>query len=115
MTDQTPITPEVTSDDKLWALLSFLLTPLIPLIVILMEDKKNRPFLKHHAVPTLIEGIILWIITIIPVVGWILGPIGFIVINILMGIKAYKGEYVNIPVNYRLGCLVNNHLLIPVK
>jgi len=89
---------EVTSDDKLWALLSFLLTPLIPLIVILMEDKKNRPFLKHHAVPTLIEGIILWIITIIPVVGWILGPIGFIVINILMGIKAYKGEYVNIPV-----------------
>ena len=39
MTDQTPITPEVTSDDKLWALLSFLLTPLIPLIVILMEDK----------------------------------------------------------------------------
>ena len=35
----------VTSDDKLWAALAYVLTPLIPIIILLMEDKKNRPFI----------------------------------------------------------------------
>jgi len=98
MTDQTPINPEITSDDKLWALLSFLITPVIPLVVLLMEDKKNRPFLKHHALPMLIEGCLLILVNIIPIVGQILMAVGFVVINVLIGIKAYKGEYVDIPV-----------------
>lgn len=39
---------EVTSDDKLWALLAYIFSPLVPIILMLMEDKKNRPFIKAH-------------------------------------------------------------------
>lgn len=49
MSEQVPPTQEITSDDKLWALLSYILTPLVPIIVLLLEDKKNRPFIKVHA------------------------------------------------------------------
>ena len=45
MTDQ-PVNPDITSDDKLWALLTYVLSPVVPIIILLMEDKKNRPFLK---------------------------------------------------------------------
>jgi len=42
----TPPTSEVTSDDRLWGLLAYLFTPLVPVIILLMEDKKNRRSLK---------------------------------------------------------------------
>lgn len=96
----TPSTPEVTSDDKLWVLLSFLFTPIIPIVVLLMEDKKNRPFIKYHTIPTLILGLVEVVISII--LGWIPIVNCFIpliyIINILLGVKAYKGENVEIPV-----------------
>ncbi len=96
----TPAAPEVTSDDRLWALLSFLLTPLVPLIVMLMEDKKARPFLKYHAVPTLVfgivEAVVLGLLALIPIVGCFT-PLVYIV-NIVWGVKANKGEKVDIPV-----------------
>ena len=96
----TPAVPEVSSDDRLWALLCFLFTPLIPLVVMLMDDRKNRPFLKFHAVPTLIfglvEGVLVLILSWIPVVNCLVGFIW--IINIVWGIKAYNGNEVTIPV-----------------
>lgn len=96
----TPASPEVSSDDRLWALLCFLFTPLIPLVVMLMDDKKNRPFLKFHAVPTLIfglvEAVLVFILAWIPIVNCIVGLIW--IINIVWGIKAYNGNQVTIPV-----------------
>ena len=56
MSDQFA-TPEVTSDDKLWALLAYVLTPIVPVIIMLIEDKKNRPFLKAHYVQALVLGL----------------------------------------------------------
>jgi len=95
-----PTSPEVTSDDRLWGLLCFLLAPLVPIIVLLMEDKKNRPFIKYHAVPALILGfalaIIAGILAVIPIVQCF-APLIWI-IPIIFALKAYKGEYVNIPV-----------------
>lgn len=95
----TPV-PEVTSDDRLWVLLSFLFTPIIPIVMMLMEDKKARPFIKYHAVPALIlgvvEGIVVLILSFIPVVGC-LTPLIWI-INLIYGLKAYKGVYTDIPV-----------------
>ncbi len=50
---------EVTSDDKLWALLAYVVTPVVPIILMLMEDKKNRPFLRGAQCPgALVLGII---------------------------------------------------------
>lgn len=102
MSDQPviPSTPEVTSDDKLWVLLSFLFTPIIPIVVLLMEDKKSRPFIKYHTIPTLILGLVEVVISVI--LGWIPIVNCFIpliyIINIILGVKAYKGENVEIPV-----------------
>ncbi len=97
---QTP-SPEVTSDDKLWAMLAYLFTPLIPIVILLMEEKKNRPFIKAHNIQALALGIVL------AVVGAILGLIPFVQcvvpflwlgVIIYYAIKAYKGEYFSIPV-----------------
>jgi uncharacterized membrane protein len=97
---QQPINPDVTSDDKLWSLLSYIFAPIIPLIMLLIEEKKNRPFLKFHAVQSLILGIIEVIFYI--VLGWVFVGfcLGLVVWGymIYLGIKAYGGESVKVPV-----------------
>ncbi len=102
MSDQPviPSTPEVSSDDRLWALLNFVLTPLFPIITLLMEDKKNRPFLKYHTVPTLILGLAEMLLcgiisVLLPLISCFTPLI--VILNIIWGLKAYKGEYVEIP------------------
>jgi len=88
---------DVTSDDKLWAALSYFF-PLFALLALLMEDKKNRPFIKAHAMQALVSGIALLVIS----VG--LGTVTFgcgTVIYLVMwfwAYKAYQGELITIPV-----------------
>jgi len=100
MTEEKVIDPNITSDDKLWALLSYLFSPIIPIVVLLMEDKKNRPWLKRHAVQalvfTLAVGLISGILAIV-IIGFLVAIAGF-VMSILYAIKAYNGEEVTIPV-----------------
>ena len=96
MTDQ----PQVTSDDKLWAALAYVFTPLVPIILLLMEDKKNRPFIKAHNGQALAWGVIFYILVSILsafLIGLCLWPIGFL-LQLYWAYKAYQGEYVNIPV-----------------
>ncbi|MGQ9834084.1 MAG: hypothetical protein ACUVRJ_09875 [Candidatus Villigracilaceae bacterium] len=59
-----------------------------------MEDKKNRPFIKFHAVQAIAVTVVLTILATVTR-GW--GDILFLVM-IYWGIKAYQGEYVTIPV-----------------
>lgn len=101
MTEQYVQQPEVTSDDRLWALLAYLLSPLVPVIILLMEEKKNRPFLKAHNVQALIWGVLGTVLSTVlsPVFG--LGciiAVAYLIITIIWAIKANKGEYVEIPV-----------------
>jgi uncharacterized membrane protein len=97
MTEEKVVDPNITSDDKTWALLSYIFTPLIPIILLLIEDKKDRPFLKAHYPQALAFGIVLIVISLIPILGWLIAFVGFIM-DIIWGIKAFNGEYVNIPV-----------------
>jgi uncharacterized protein len=94
------VNPEVSSEDRLWVLLCFLLAPLLPLITLFLDDKKNKPFIKYHMVPTLILGIaeiiVIGILQLIPIVGCFT-PLVYI-INVVYGVKAYNGTYVDIPV-----------------
>ncbi|MGD1994496.1 MAG: hypothetical protein PVI59_14980 [Anaerolineae bacterium] len=85
--------PDVTDDDKLWALLSWLFWP-IAIIVLLMEEKKARPFIRYHAVQSLV----------LAVIGLVLGTITvgclaivWVIYIIVLAIKAYQGEWVTIP------------------
>ncbi len=97
----TPSTEEVTSDDRLWALLSYLLSPLVPIIIFLMQDKKNRPFIREHFIQALILGAAFTIIATIlapTIIGACIWGIAWLVIMVLLGVKAYRGEHVTIPV-----------------
>jgi len=98
---EQPVNPDLTSDDKLWAMLAYILTPIVPIIVMLMEDKKNRPFIKAHNAQALFIGVALLVINAVltPVFG--LGCITSIltlVLVIYFGIQAYNGKMVTIPV-----------------
>lgn len=96
MSDQ----PQVTSDDKLWAALAYVFTPLVPIILLLMEDKKNRPFIRAHNGQALAWGVVFYILVSILsafLIGLCLWPIGFL-LQLYWAYKAYQGEYVNIPV-----------------
>jgi len=88
---------EITSDDKLWGALSYIFTPIVGIIVLLMEDKKARPFIKFHAVQSIAAGVVLWIV--LPIIATLtLGCgaiLGFVVFY--WAYKAYQGEYVSIP------------------
>ena len=90
---------EVTDDDKLWALLSWLFWP-IAVIVLLLEDKKQRPFIKYHAVQALAVGVIGYVISgVLSVIG--IGCVLWLVVliyQIYLAVKSYQGEWVEIPV-----------------
>ena len=83
---------EITSDDKLWALLSYIFCPLIGIVVLLIEDKKNRPFLKYNAVVSIILGILVIVLSwaCLGVLVWFYA--------LYLGIKSYQGELVEVPV-----------------
>jgi uncharacterized membrane protein len=87
---------DITSDDKLWALLSWLLAPIVPIIVLLMEEKKARPFIKYHAINALLFNLIVVLLLGSITVGCI-ATIG-VIAEIYFAIKAYQGEWVKVPV-----------------
>lgn len=91
---------DATSDDKLWALLAYILTPIVPIIIMLMQDKKDRPFIRAHNAQALVVGVINLIIGIF--LSWtvILACVPLIIwfVCIYWGIQAYNGKFVEIPV-----------------
>ena len=86
-------TPQATSDDKLWAGLGYLFSPLIPIIVLLMEDKKNRPYLKYNAVLAIAWSVVTIILSFV-LVGACIGP----VVNIILAVMAFQGKDIQLPV-----------------
>lgn len=98
----------VSDTSKLLAAISYPLW--IPaLIAILIEPYKDEKFVKFHAIQALGLGIAYFIIEmviwVIPILGWIVGailPFVYIIYTILLALKAYKGEYFEVPLVYGL-------------
>jgi uncharacterized membrane protein len=89
---QAPVSPDVTSDDKLWAALGYVI-PIIAIVVLFMEDKKNRPYVKFNAVQSLVATVVL---TILTTVTFGCGGILFLVM-LWWAYQAYQGQDVKIP------------------
>jgi len=109
----TPPAGDMTDNDRLMALLAYLISVIVPLIILLSEEMKKRPFQRYHAIQSLglsvvyvvyeivacllytlltavsagILGVCLWILWFLPLIPMI-----------YYAIKAYQGEYVEIPV-----------------
>lgn len=98
MSEQYTPSPDVTSDDRLFAALAYVFSPLVPIILLLMEDKKNRPFIRAHNAQALAIGVVM--IILVPIVAAVTFGCGSILWFIMLywAYKAYKGEYVTIPV-----------------
>jgi uncharacterized membrane protein len=100
MAEQMPnsVPGDVTSDDKLWAALAYVFSPIVPIIIMLMEDKKNRPFLKAHNAQAIAVGIVLWIIlTVIAPFTCGISYIGWFIM-LYWAYQAYQGKEITIPV-----------------
>ena len=89
---------DLTSQDKLMAALSYPIG-LVAIVILLVEDMKNRPFQKYHAVQALAVNIILVVLWI--VLGWTVFlacvPLLLWLVTIYWAIKAYQGEIFEIP------------------
>jgi uncharacterized membrane protein len=90
---QAPVSPGITDDDKLWAMLGYLI-PIIAIVVLFMEDKKVRPYVKFNAVQSLVASVVL---TIVSTVTCGFGAVVFLIM-LYWAYQAYQGQDISIPV-----------------
>ncbi len=94
-----------SDNGKLFAGIGYIVW-IVALVGILMEPYKNEKFVRHHAMQALglwVVGIAAGIISMIPYVGWIAGPVIYIAVFVfaIMGaIKAFNLEYWEMPLVY---------------
>jgi uncharacterized membrane protein len=102
---------DITSDDKLWAALGYPIF-IIALVMLFVEGKKNRPFIKYHAVQALALNVVVWVVEIILGIlssalaavtlgiGGVISCISPVLWLLLLwpAILAYQGKYFEIPV-----------------
>lgn len=91
--------PKDVADNKLMAAISYLgILCLIPLLA-----KKDSKFAQEHGkqgLVLLITWIVVWVVGIVPVIGWIAGflaSIFLLIVNIIAFVKALMGEFWEIP------------------
>ena len=96
---ENPITPEITSEDKLWAMLAYVFSPIVPIILMLIEDKKDRPYIKEHNVQALVVGVLNAILAIPLSATIILACIPMLIWLVMLywGYQAYQGNSIEIP------------------
>ena len=60
-------------DTKLWALLAYVLSPVVPIVILLVENMKNQSGLKPHTMQALVAGIaiiaVTFVLGVIPIIG----------------------------------------------
>lgn len=90
-------------DENVAALVSILFAPITSIIFFLIE--KDSKFVKFHALQSGILAVALVLLNIvlgfIPVIGWIILlilPLATLALYIYMLVKAYKGEWFELPV-----------------
>ena len=90
----------ITADDKLWSAIGYLL-PIFAIIALMRDDKKERPFIKYHAVQAIALSIVLWaLILIVSIVTFLFGSFCAPLIwlfTLWPSFDAYKGNYTKIP------------------
>ena len=106
MTVKNDISNVPTSEDRLWVALAYFFSPLVPIIILFLEDKKDRPYIKEHNVQALVYGVFLYVlwamigVLTLGLIGICLIPIGMAatLYELYLTYKAYQGESIDIPV-----------------
>ncbi len=90
---------QIRDEDRWWAALAYAFAPLSPVLILLMEDKKNRPFIQAHNLQALILGLINFALALL--VGWVcLGAlnVALLLYQFALAYRAYRGQFVSIPI-----------------
>lgn len=94
----TSVTTE-GSNDKLMAALTYPI-PIVGIIVLLSDSMKNNPFLRLHAVQSIVLGVVLLIVTfvlgLLPIIGCIT-PFIWLGVTLYYAYQAYQGKQFSIP------------------
>lgn len=81
---------------------------IVALVALFIDPYKDEPFVRLHAVQALalaVVSIVASILFSIPIIGWIAAPILYLVVLVawIAGlVKAFQGEYWEMPVVYDL-------------
>jgi uncharacterized membrane protein len=108
---QQSMNTDITSDDKLWAALGYPIF-IIALIMLFVEGKKDRPFIKFHAIQALALNVGVLVVEIVLGIlsaalaavtfgiGGVIGCIAPLVWLLLIwpAVLAYQGKYFDVPV-----------------
>src|SRR5947208_8869738 len=90
---------DINDNDKLMAALAYLLSPLVPIIILVVDSMKVRPYQKYHALQALPLGILVIVLSI--VLGWTVilccVPLLLYIPIIYYTYIAYQGSYFEIP------------------
>ena len=115
MTTETlpPTGPEITQNDKLLAALAYIFPPLVSLLILLMDEYKNRPFPCYHAWNAIGFAVAIFLYEIVATVIFTCGSIVTIgigaaclwvlfflpwILAIYYAYQAYQGKYFEIQV-----------------
>ncbi len=90
--------PGITNDDKLMAALAYLFAPVSGLIFMALEDKKARPFIKYHAVQSIVVSIALFVVVLITSTFTFGCSSILYLVMIWYAYRAYQGEMFEVPV-----------------
>jgi len=102
---------DTSSDDKLWSALGYPVF-IVALIMLFIEGKKDRPFIKFHAVQALALNVVVWIVEIVLAIlssalaavtfgiGAVVGCVAPLVWLLLIwpAVLAYQGKNFEVPV-----------------
>src|SRR5512144_3177931 len=102
LTNRVPAT-DANDNERLMALLAYVLSPVMSIVILLVESMKSRPYQRFHAIQSLGLGIAIWLVVIILSVvtcgfGGLCAPLAWILF-IYYGIVAYQGTgtYFDVP------------------
>lgn len=90
--------PNATNDDRLWAALAYVFSPILPIILLLLDEKKNRPYIRFHSIQALVTGVIM--VVALPILTILTHGLGGVVglVMFFWAYLAYQGEKVEIPI-----------------
>jgi uncharacterized membrane protein len=99
MSSQPPAT-SAEGNQKLMALLAYLLAPIVGIIILVSDNMKNDPVLRKHAVQSIAYAVVAIVVAMILTITVILACLFWVpyIPLVIFGIQAYQGKDVNIPV-----------------
>ena len=92
MTDQDELINGISKEDRLWAALAYAFSPITPIVIYLLDEQKNKPFIRAHLAQAFILGLFYTLIVAVT-----LGCASILWVCMLyFAFKAYQGEQINI-------------------